>query len=208
VSDGVVMATGGTVAETLTDVLDTTVATLDLLALPQVSAQTRQLIDALPPQRGRIVCFRADGEAVPLELTSALGEGVAMAREVERLGAETLFVGGALTQESVEDLLRVLPPRRELRLVVRDATVLVLPAATLARLIRRGVTVEVLTPLRVLAVTANPFRLPQPFQSSVFFRAVAEAVGHRAPVFDVVNGQASGTDRGTPSSSNGKRVTQ
>jgi hypothetical protein len=46
-------------------------------------------------------------------------------------------------------------------------------------------------PQRVLAVTVNPFRVPQPYQPKVFFDAVADAVGDRVPVFDVVNGRAS-----------------
>ena len=36
----------------------------------------------------------------------------------------------------------------------------------------------------------NPFRVPQPYQPKVFFSAVAEAVGDRVPLFDVVNGFA------------------
>ncbi len=126
------------------------------------------------------------GEVTPLELSTVVGEGVTVAREVERLGTRTLFVGGALTQEFVDDFARVLPPRRELRVVVRDATVLVLPAASVRRFRKRGIALEVLTPLRVLAVTANPFRVPQPYQPKVFFDAVAGAVGDRVPVFDVV----------------------
>ena len=92
----------------------------------------------------------------------------------------------------------MLPPRHTLRLVVRDATVLVLPPTQVARLGRRGVAVEVLTPLRVLAVTVNPFRVPQPYQPTVFFNAVAGAIGDRVPVFDVVNARASLPD-GAPS---------
>ena len=128
---------------------------------------------------------------MPLALESVVGEGVTVAREVERLNTHTLFIGGALTQEFVDDFTRVLPPRRELRVVVRDATVLVLPAASVRRFLKRGLALEVLAPLRVLAVTANPFRLPQPYQPKIFFDALAGAVGDRVPVFDVVNGRAS-----------------
>ncbi len=73
---------------------------------------------------------------------------------------------------------------------MRDATVLILPPATVSRFRRRGIDLRVLTPLRVLAVTANPFRFPQPYNPKIFFGAVADAVGDRAPVFDVVNGLA------------------
>jgi len=191
VSEGVVVATGGMVGDTLHDVLETTAATLDMLSLPEIPDETRAQLAPYLAQGARALSFDDRGEVTPLEVGSVVGEGVAVAREVERLGTRTLFVGGALTQEFVDDFTRVLPPRRELRVVVRDATVLVLPAATVQRFRKRGIALEVLTALRVLAVTANPFRVPQPYQPKVFFDAVAGAVGDRVPVFDVVNGRAS-----------------
>ena len=191
VSDGVVVATGGMVGDTLDDVVGTTVATLDMLMLPEASAATHALVAPFLAQNARAVAFSADGAPTRLDLGTVVGEGVTVAREVERLSARTLYVGGALTQEFVDDFTRVLPPRHELRVVVRDATVLVLPASGVARFRKRGIALQVLTPLRVLAVTANPFRVPQPYRPQLFFNAVADAVGDRAPVFDVVNGYAS-----------------
>jgi hypothetical protein len=190
VSDGVVVATGGMVGDTLGDVLDTTVGALDLLTLPSVDPGRRSLLERHAAGGARVVAFTAGGVAHPLELATVVGEGVTVAREVERLGADTLLVGGALTQEFADDFTRVLPPRTELRVVVRDPTVLVLPPAMVYRFLRRGIRIEALTPLRVLALTVNPFRVPQPYQPKVFFSAVAEAVGDRVPLFDVVNGFA------------------
>jgi hypothetical protein len=190
VSDGVVVATGGMVGDTLEDVLETTAGALDLLTLPGVGPVTRQLVAEHAAAGARAVAFTAGGVAHPLELATVVGEGVTVARAVERLGADTLLVGGALTQEFVDDFTRVLPPRTELRVIVRDATVLVLPPAMIGRFLRRGIRLEALTPLRVLALTVNPFRVPQPYQPRAFFSAVADAVGDRVPLFDVVNGFA------------------
>jgi hypothetical protein len=190
VSDGVVVATGGMVGDTLDDVLETTVGALDMLMLPGVGPETRALVERRAAAGARAVAFTAGGDAHELELTTVIGEGVTVAREVERLGAATLLVGGALTQEFVDDFTRVLPPRSRLRVIVRDATVLVLPPAMIGRFLRRGIRLEVLNPLRVLALTVNPFRLPQPYRPKVFFSAVADAVGDRVPLFDVVNGLA------------------
>jgi len=176
-----------------------------------VSDETRAQLAPYLAQGARALSFDGHGEATPLELSSVVGEGVTVAREVGRLGTRTLFIGGALTQEFVDDFTRVLPPRRELRIVVRDATVLVLPAASVQRFRKRGIALEVLAPLRVLAVTANPFRVPQPYQPKVFFDAVTGAVGDRVPVFDVVNGRATLPGEARRSdlvSSDGKRVMQ
>ncbi len=190
VSDGVVLATGGMVGDTLDDVLETTVGALDLLMLPGVGPETRKLVAGHAAAGTRAVAFTASGVAHLLELATVVGEGVTVAREVERIGADTLLVGGAVTQEFVDDFTRVLSPRTELRVIVRDATVLVLPPAIVGRFLRRGIRLEVLAPLRVLALTVNPYRVPQPYQPRVFFSAIGEAVDGRVPMFDVVNGFA------------------
>ena len=191
VSDGVIVATGGMVGDLLDEVVETTIATLDMLTLPQASTATRALVRPELLESARAVAVNARGDATRLELDTVIGEGVTVAREVERLKARTLLIGGALTREFVEDFTRVLPPRRELRVVVRDATVLVLPPTTVSLFRRRGIALEVLRPLRVLALTANPFRVPQPYQPKVFFNALVDAVGSRVPLFDVVNALAS-----------------
>jgi hypothetical protein len=186
VTDGLIMATGAILAEKLEEVVQITAATFDMLTLPRADEQLRIALRGHDPAATRLLSLDVAGEQRPLRLPSLIGQGVAVAREVERLGTRTLVVGGALTQDFVDDFLRVLPPRRELRLVVRDATVLILPATTVARL-RRRLQIEVLHPLHVLAVTTNPFRLPQPYNPTVFFGAVVDAIGDHAAVFDVVN---------------------
>ncbi len=207
VTDGVIVATGGMVADTLDEVVAVTTATLDMLTLPTVSEEIRSLVAPHELLTARAVSVDERGNQTRLELDTVVGEGVTVAREVKRRETQTLFIGGALTQEFVDDFTRVLAPRRRLRVVVRDATVLVLPPAIVSRFRRRGIDLEVLRPLRVLAVTTNPFRLPQPYNPKVFFSAIADAVGNRVPVFDVVHGQASlpsghGTrDDAAPSSS-------
>lgn len=195
VSDGLIMATGGMTGDTLGEAVECTAQTLQMLMLPQVDATTRQLLCA-PGDDGagrpscRLVSLDVRDQATPLDLETAVGEGAAVCREIRRLGTRTLYCGGALTQDFIDDVIRVLPPRQDLRLVVRDATVLVTPPAWVSRLLRRGIRIEVLDPLRVLAVTTNPFRLPQPLNATVFFRAIVDAVGERVPVFDVVGGLA------------------
>lgn len=189
VTDAVIMATGAMVADRLDEVVETTRATLEMLTLPQTDNVVRKALRGHDPAATRLLSLDAAGETRSIHLPSLIGHGVAAAREIERLDTTTLIAGGAITGEFVDDLLRVLSPRRELRLVVRDATVLILPALDVARL-RRRLTLEVLHPLRVLAVTTNPFRLPQPYNHKLFFDAVAAAIGDRVPVFDVVNGLA------------------
>jgi hypothetical protein len=198
VTDGLIMATGGMVADTLAEILDVTAAMLEMLMLPPVSPETRALLRPHLARSVRALSIDAEGRAVSLELPTVIGEGAAVARQADRLGTCTLLIGGAMTEEFVADLIRLLPPRRRLRIVVRDPTVLVLPATTLSRLRKRGIEVEVLTPLKVLALTANPFGLPASCAPDAFFRAVVDAVEGRVPVFDVVHDWAAIPVHGPP----------
>jgi len=172
VSDGLVMATGGLVADSLDDVVESTAATLEMLTVPEAPREVRDLVAPQTLNTVRALSVDEEGHQSTLELDTVVGEGVKVAREVTRLGSTTLFIGGALTEEFVDDFTRVLAPRRTLRVVVRDATVLILPPMTVARLRRRGVDLRVLTALRVLAVTTNPFRLPKPYDPRLFFDVV------------------------------------
>jgi len=188
VSDALIMATGGLVADTLDETVETTLSTLEMLTLPALDAATRALVSDETLAGARAVTVSAAGEVASLDLKTAVGEGVRVARDVETKATATLFLGGALTQEFADDFLRTLPPKRGVTLVVRDATVLICTPATVSRFRRRGIDLRVLRPLRVLAVTTNPYRFPQPYNARVFFGAVAAAIGDRAPVFDVVHG--------------------
>ena len=194
VSDGLLLATGGMVGDTLEDVVENTVAALDHLTLPEVSRQTQELLAPCLRDDARLVSFDAGGRATPLTPATAVGAGATVAREAARLATATLFVGGALTEGFLEELLRVSPPRTRLRIVVRDATVLVAPAGSVQRCRRGGIRLEVLTPLSLLAVTTNPFRTPQSYPGTTFFRAIVDAIGDRVPVFDVVSGLSSMPD--------------
>ena len=114
VSDGLVLATGGMVGDTLDDVLETTAAAVEMLTLPAVDDATRALLAGARRGRTRGPCA-STRPATPRRSTShtVIGEGVTVARQVERLGAELLYIGGALTQEFVDDFVRVLPPRTQ-----------------------------------------------------------------------------------------------
>ena len=65
VSDGVVVATGGMVGDTLDDVLETTVGAIDLLTLPGVGPETRKLVEEHAAAGSRAVAFTAGGVGAP-----------------------------------------------------------------------------------------------------------------------------------------------
>jgi hypothetical protein len=191
VSDGVLLATGGIVGETLDEVVEATAATVDLLTIPEAPRADRDALASLLAGGASLAVLDASGRRLPLAAETTVAAGASLAREVAALSPATLVVGGAVTEQFLDDLARVLPPRARVRIVVRDATALITRAQTVTRCLRRGISLEAITALSVLAVTTNPFRMPRPYPARVLFDAVVAAVGDRLPVFDVLSGFAS-----------------
>jgi hypothetical protein len=205
VCDAVIMATGGLVADTLEETVEITLATLEMLTLPAVDPASRSLVSPQALSGGRAVAVDERGRLSTLDLDTIVGEGVRVAREVERRATKRAVRRGR-AHPGVRRRLRPDPaPRRySVTLVVRDATVLILTPTT-------GVPVPPPRhrPARAHAA-ARPRRdrqslpFPQPYNPRLFFGAIADAVGDRAPVFDVVHGLAAvpdGAAAGSPTTS-------
>ena len=199
VSDGVVVATGGMVGDTLDDVLETTVGALDMLTAAEASDPRRATLVAPHAGRRRARRLLHDGgerHAARARAPSSAKASRWPARS--SASAPTRCSSAAPSRRSSSTTSRACCRRaRELRVVVRDATVLVLPPATVGRFLRARHRASRCS--RRCACWPSPRTrsgVPQPYQPKVFFAAVADAVGDRVPVFDVVNGLASAARRG------------
>ena len=71
--------------------------------------------------------------------------------------AHTVFFGGALSDFGVQSLLMANALPRELCLVVRDSSKILLRRDNFEKLIRRGIRVQVLESIHLVALTVNPF---------------------------------------------------
>lgn len=191
VSDAAILATGGTVADNLDDMLAATVDAVDLLTLPQVARSERQLLLDLAEGARGLASIDRCGSITELSAATNLVNGAAAVREMRRLETRTLVVRGAVTEGFLTDLVRLLPARAQPRLVVRDATTIIAPARTVSRCRRAGVGLEVLTPLRLLAVTVSPFRLPTAYPAAELFAAAVARLGDRVPLCDILGGFSS-----------------
>lgn len=201
VTDAFVLATGGTVADTIEGVVESTCAALDLLTLPQVPQVDFAQLSGLADRGSGLVSLDGGRRIVEVTPSANLGSGASAVRSIRQLGTTTLLVRGALTEGFLDDLVRLLPPRPRLRIVVRDATTIVAPARTLGRCRGAGIAVQVLVPLHLLAITLNPFRQPRPYPARQFFATCARELGDRAPIYDIVCGYGSNPndDRSSPS---------
>jgi hypothetical protein len=183
VSDGLLMATGAVLGEELEQVVASTVDAVDLVRLPQATAE--------PPSNGVGGAGGSDGESVALERRLVLnGEPAEIATLLQEYPrASTLRVDGALSERFLEGLLAARRERagRELRIVAGDPTKVFLSRRGPSWYRRQGLAVEVLQRIELKAITVNPVA-PQShsFDSLELRRLIEEAVPD-VPVLDVLD---------------------
>jgi hypothetical protein len=168
VTDGLVMATGAVLGDTIERVVALTEAAVELVRLP----------------------CRGDGGGEGIELSRGLvlgGDHLALAGWLqEHPHADTFTIDGALSEQFLQSLLSARGKGgREVRIVVGDPTKVFLSAHPPGWYRRQGIVIEVRHPIELKAITINPVA-PQShrFESEELRRGIEAAV-HDVPVFDV-----------------------
>lgn len=189
--DGVILATGAAVAPSIDAVLAQTKFALDIWGLPPVASDALRDVAADVAGAGRTAVIDRHWEIRHLTAPSALGHAADLAGMV---GDKTraVIVGGALTDSLVDGIMAARRRNAEgLEIVVADPTRVLTGRRAFHRFLRRGGTISVLRPVRMLALTLNPTSPYWPgFNQNEFFERAREAV-HPLPVFDVVLGRSS-----------------
>lgn len=149
VTGATVLATGAAVAPTLEEVVKTTVHRAKVLMTPAVrlTGTGRRLLlegrSGIQGPQGVVALPFSTIIDAPAELTGYLE------------GAETLFLGGALSDELAALLISATRGRR-FEVILRDATRIFVQPRQWQRLLRSGIHVAVLEPINLVAITVNP----------------------------------------------------
>ena len=168
VADGLVMATGAVLGDTIERVATLTAAAVELVRLP----------------------LRGDPSAGAIELSRGLvlgGDPVALAARLgEHPHADTFTIDGALSEQFLQSLLSARSRGgREVRIVVGDPTKVFLSAHPPGWYRRQGIVIEVRHPIELKAITINPVAPQSHRFKSEELRTGIEAVVPDVPVFDV-----------------------
>lgn len=176
VADGLVMATGAVLGDTIERVVALTEAAVELVRLPRSD----------------------DGSSEGIELSRGLvlgGDPVALAARLdEHPHADTFTIDGALSEQFLQSLLSARGRGgREVRLVVGDPTKVFLSAHPPGWYRRQGIVIEVRHPIELKAITINPVAPQSHRFESKELRSGIEAAVHEVPVFDVFDARRRGS---------------
>lgn len=191
VSAGTVLATGAALDPVQATVVGRTALAIEHFQIPPASAGVAALA-AVSIARRRVAVLGRGGWR-ELDVPTALGQAEALAAAMPA-GTEAVAFGGALTQGVLEGLLAAGVVRAGLELVVADATRIFCGPGTWGKLKRAGAKLTALSPIRLLAVTVNPWSPASAgFPAGPFLEAIALTAGP-LPVFDLVANTWRGGD--------------
>ena len=153
VTEATILCTGASYNKNIDTVIEDTAYNCEILTLPETAdEEIRKTVEPLEDFRGTIIF----GEQGPWTIPSGLSVEDALRKE-EAKGARAIFFGGALSDFLMKPLLMSSAPLKGLTFVVRDSSKILLKRDNYDKIARRGITLEVLDTVNLVAVTVNPF---------------------------------------------------
>ena len=153
VTEATILCTGASYNKSMDTVIEDTAYYCRILTLPETENEPLRLeADRLEDPRSTVIFGEGGGWTVPpgVQVTDAL-------RKEEARGVQAIFFGGALTDHLVKPLIMSSEPLEGVTFVVRDSSKILLKRDNYEKLLRRGVGLQVLDTVNLVAVAVNPF---------------------------------------------------
>jgi len=195
ISDACIICTGTSAGATPEIVARRTVDIFTRLTIPQSTwadeykklFPQERLVTFSPISVDRVILGNA-GDSEPASEARLILDGI---KSIEN---NIYLLRGAFTEELSRELLRQLSQihtcSNEAELVVGNATKIFCHSVTLQRLAAKGLHVRVATPIRILAMTINPFTTEYACTSQHLLDALMRYLPEkRSPIIDVVSGK-------------------
>jgi len=198
VTDACIVCTGASAAGSLELVAR---RTADVLR--RLSTQQTQSMDAYKKHisQTRLFMLTVDGDRSANQYFEGnikpLYEARWISIRMQTLRKPIFVLRGALSEELAQALLAELPKtfssEHKGELVVENATKIFCHSVVLQRLSERGLDIRVANPIRILALTTNPYTPEYPCSSQQLLDVLAKELPSSCPpMFDVISGYASG----------------
>ena len=153
VTEATILCTGASYNKNMDTVVEDTCYHCQILTLPETEdLAVRRAAEQLEDPRGTVVL----GEGGPWTVPAGLPVADALRRE-QAAGARAVFFGGALTDHLIKPLIMSGERLEGMALVVRDSSKILLKRDNYEKILRRGVCLQVLDTVNLVAVAVNPF---------------------------------------------------
>ena len=153
VTEATILCTGASYNKNIDTVIEDTAYNCQILTLPETGDdEIRKAVEGDEDFRGTILF----GEQGPWTIPAGMSVEDAL-RKDEAKGARAIFFGGAMSDFLMKPLLMSNAPLKGLTFVVRDSSKILMKRENFEKIARRGVNLQVLDTVNLVAVTVNPF---------------------------------------------------
>lgn len=187
ITDATVLSTGAVLSRDMNKVIEQSVHRVKLFGLPEIQDDVlKSLVEDLMNDK-QVAIIDKDFDIRPIEVKTALGAGQKLADAIDDQTAYVV-IPGSLVTKTASDFLMGSQYAKEVTLIVADATKIFVEHRDWLHLCSGGLKVMVLSPIKLLAVTVNPYA-PQGyyFDPRVFKEKLSNFL-EPIPVFDVMEG--------------------
>ena len=155
ITEGVLLATGAALSCDMAAVVARTVHKLRLLSIPEET--DKEVLQSLQKalNTSKVVFVKGNDLETSKEPTALGAEGVI--KEGLNFGATAVAIKGVVGDRLIEQLLRQVDRPEEKTIFVEDGTKLFVNSDNYERLLRKGFRVRALNPIKVIAISVNPY---------------------------------------------------
>jgi len=181
-----ILATGAAVSHDMEEVLNQTEFSIRKLSTPPVNDQQAREIISNFFKTYKAGLVDDNHNILPIEVETALNATDGL---VKNITPQTRFiiVKGILSSNLIEQLLKTKKDCSKFKIIVEDGTKIFVSEELYTRLYKNGGTIEVLHPINIIGLTANPVSpYGFSFNQKTFLERLRKKIN--IPVFDIVSG--------------------
>ncbi len=182
ITDACIIATGAVLSRDMKKVLEKTAHSVECFTLKQTDSEKLKIIK----KHTKTCIVQNTGEVFLPDIETSITGGKKISELINE-NTTHVFVKGALTTSFLKDI-EGNEFLRGIKIIIEDGTKIFADVNVWNELRRKGLKVEVLEPINVVAVTLNPVSPEGYFFDSLIFKSEMEKYLHGVKIVDVVAG--------------------
>lgn len=185
IADATILSTGAVLSRDMNRLIEETIHISSLFNLPRLE-EDRDLVQA-HMERDEIAIIKQDGQSQVLDIKTAISAGSIIGEMLDE-DSKYLILPGSLVKTTVENIISSSKYYKNIDIVVRDGTRIFIPPKDWLRFARYGLSIKVLNPIKLIAITLNP-SAPQGyyFEPDILLEKMRYFIKD-IPVLDVIYG--------------------
>jgi len=184
ISDATILSTGAVVSRNVEVVKNETLHQVELFQLEEVEDKNIKNIAAEVYSKKGYSILNKKGKIDELSINTALNSGTIIGSSIKE-DSEFVILSGSLVEKTLLDIMDVCLYYKNVTFIVQDSTKVFIDRKSWKAFKSRGIKVKVLHPIKILAVTTNPYAPEGYFFEPESFVVLIKDALSPVPVIDV-----------------------